>query len=703
MDASNLTDVFQYMQSSAELRHMLMPCSIVQNPTFERPVCVQPDGMVLCQPGPVEPARAWFSARLALEVAALACAAPQDADQNDQKQARTLLAAARVTARAWRLSPFCQTLRPVAPPCTWGDVMAEDAVPSPTQLAACVADVALYVAPALRPAIVDDHALHVWACAVWPGLQPAEWLVMQGGDERLDPARQTGLNRYGCQPFPRYGELAFSSSTASTPTLPAARAIHRASVRLVRRAVDGQEGTACPVQEIKAFLASFYHMDGVGRVVLAPSGTDCALAATALMGMVSPHITTILPGVEETGSGVPLATCGRHFACRTARGQDVAKGSPIEGFPQDAEHIALPLRGEGGSRVADEALFAACQQHITRAVQAGRRVLLYVLHVSKTGQLVLPASRVRALCALYPGQVDVLVDACQARLRAEQVRQYVALGWAVMVTGSKFFTGPPFSGALLLPDCWLNRLQQGSLPTGLAAYATRAEWPDMPATRCLPEGMNAGLFLRWSGARAEMAAFAAVPDAQKYARLHQFMVQTKAALVVCPFVRLLPSVDLPEPQGADEWDSLPSIFAFVVLAHGGALDFGQTKHLHRWLLEDLSDRLPAGLSEAEQALAALPCHVGQPVCLTTAQAGVGGLGALRVSASARHVSGTEGAVLAPHHSVARVLDKLELILRFWPHLAQPATPRGAPVPPAVAACAPGQGRQGISSLALRQS
>ncbi|WP_086639687.1 hypothetical protein [Acetobacter okinawensis] len=689
MDASNLTDVFHSMLSSSALRHMSAPCSVVQHPDFERPVCVQPDGAVLCGPQRLGSAQAWFFARLALEVSALVrvlphgmahgatCAIPAGADMQARHRARLLLAAARVTACAWSAQPWHAAPRPQdapeAMPCTWGAAMAGSAVPSAPQLAQCVVDMACYVAPALRPDAVDAQDLHNWACSVWAMVQPAEWLVVQGGDERLDPARQTGLNRYGCQPFPRYGELDFSSSTASSPTLPAARAIHQAAARLTRLAVEGQVGVEA-VEQIKAFLASFYQLDGAGRVVLAPSGTDCALAATALMGLASARLTTLLPGVEETGSGVPLATCGRHFASRTARGQAVHKGTLLEGFAPDAQHVALPLRGRGGVRVSDDALFAACARQITRAMQEGRRVLLYVLHVSKTWQLVLPASRVQALCALYPTGVDVLVDACQARLRPESVRQYVQWGWAVMVTGSKFFTGPPFSGALFLPDGWLDRLHHNSLPAGLAAYATRAEWPDLPATRSLPAGLNAGLFLRWSGAQAEMAAFAAVPDAQKYTRLHQFVVEAKAALLASPLVRLLPSVPPSAQPGV--WDSLPSIVAFVVLLDGRALDLGQAKRLHGWLLADLSADLPMGLPAAERALAALPCHVGQPVALTTEDGVEEGLGALRVSASARHISGTgglygaaEGGVATPEHPVVRMLGKLALILRYWPELS----------------------------------
>lgn len=103
--------------------------------------------------------------------------------------------------------------------------------------------------------------------------------------------------------------------------------MHQAATRLIRLAVEGL-GAEAVVEEAKTFLAGFYHLDGAGRVVLAPSGTDCALAATAVMGLLNTPLTTIVPGVEETGSGVPLATCGRHFAHRTARGLAVQKACP---------------------------------------------------------------------------------------------------------------------------------------------------------------------------------------------------------------------------------------------------------------------------------------------------------------------------------------------------------------------------------------
>src|SRR5512140_3009025 len=48
-------------------------------------------------------------------------------------------------------------------------------------------------------------------------------------------------------------------------------------------------------------------------------------------------------------------------------------------------------------------------------------------------------------------RVQVVVDACQMRLGRPRLRKYLDRGCMVIVTGSKFFTGPPFSVALLVP------------------------------------------------------------------------------------------------------------------------------------------------------------------------------------------------------------------------------------------------------------
>src|SRR3546814_12621609 len=58
----------------------------------------------------------------------------------------------------------------------------------------------------------------------------------------------------------------------------------------------------------------------------------------------------------------------------------------------------------------------------------------------------------RSLAVRYGEAAAIIVDACQLRIAPQAVRRYLALGCVVLLTGSKFAGGPPFSGFALVPD-----------------------------------------------------------------------------------------------------------------------------------------------------------------------------------------------------------------------------------------------------------
>ena len=104
-----------------------------------------------------------------------------------------------------------------------------------------------------------------------------------------------------------------------------------------------------------------------------------------------------------------------------------------------------------------------------------------------------------------------VVDACQLRMSPDTVRRYLALGCVVLMTGSKFVGGPPFSGIARVPGSVRNRAQP--LPEGYRRVATRAEWPaDWPGADTLAASGNFGLLLRLQAGMIEMERFAALPD-----------------------------------------------------------------------------------------------------------------------------------------------------------------------------------------------
>jgi hypothetical protein len=502
---------------------------------------------------------------------------------------------------------------------------------------------------------------------------PLSDLLTAGGDSRLrvDPA--SGLNAYGCSPTPRPWAITFASTTATSISDYAYRAAEACRQRVRAAAGDPAAAWQRESEAIKRAILAHYGLAGADvAVVLTPSGTDGELCALAVhrIGRAATPTTNLLIAPEETGTGVGLAAGGRHFAEITAHGIPVAKGAPIDGLADGVTVASVAIRTRDGAVRSSADIDADVERLADHAVGAGRRVLLHILDLSKTGLLAPGAACVETVRRRHGAAVDVLVDACQARLSAATVRAYLAAGCMVLVTGSKFFTGPPFAGALLLPPALAARLG-GSvrLPAGLATYAARFEFPVARAAD-LPITVNHGLVLRWVAALAEMRAFAAVPPALCRHVLETFGRRITAAVAASPDLVLHP---VPAPARAiDGWDALPTVFSFSVRAPGGGLlDLAALRRLYRGLNQDLSAALP----EPDRALAARCCHIGQPVALGSAD----GIGALRLAAGARLVSGVFGdAALGPDPAArlereiadaCSALDKLALMLGHAERLA----------------------------------
>jgi hypothetical protein len=516
--------------------------------------------------------------------------------------------------------------------------------------------------------------------ALWPLLAPAEAIMETGGDIRLQLDPQTRLNGYGASHRPRPWAITYASTTASSISergYAAADAARRAVTTAMLRRGD-RRPVASLLATVRARLARIYHVPRGGMVVLAASGTDAELLALALAHAAEPDrpILTILIAPEETGSGVPMAACGRHFAIDTARGRAVSRETPVAGFRADTELVAIRLRDTAGAirplGLVEEEIEAA----LAAGIAAGRRVVLHALDLSKTGLLAPRPALLSRLRARFGAAFDIVVDACQLRLSRASIRDYLDLDATVLITGSKFLTGPPFSGALLLPRPIASRLGQGRLPEGLDAYFGREDFPERcPAADFLPLAGNYGLALRWVAALAELGALLRISQPRRAAIIAGFGRIVREEAASDPGIRLL-ETDLPE-RGPHErpWERLPSIFAFAVRAPFAErwLDPGEARAVYRWLNADLSRALP----EAPVALAARICHIGQPVALPQWDGLPGSMGLLRIACGARLIAGEPShRGLSPAERLAQefedvrtVFRKLRLIRENWQRLA----------------------------------
>jgi hypothetical protein len=496
--------------------------------------------------------------------------------------------------------------------------------------------------------------------------------LIAGGDARLAvDARR--MNPYGTQPFPRPDEISLSSSTASTISPRGYAAARAAFDRLEEARAHGRFAPtfAEMADELRAAIRRRLDLPEA-EVILSPSGTDSALQALFLArGLLGRPVTSIVVAADESGNGLPAAGSGRHFAAAASGGRAVAKGEPIAGLACAA--VTVAARDPHGRARPLAEIDAEVASAAASAVRAGNGVVLHAMDHSKLGSRGPSLACLREIRALAPGAVQVVVDACQARLGRARLAWYLDQGFLVLITGSKFFTGPPLSGALLVPDALQAMVARiADVPAGLADYTARDDWPAGfgRIREQLPARANVGQALRWIAAGEDMRAYFAVPELYRRIVLSEFAAAMMRHIARFQEVALLPE---PEPSAADvelEPDEFVArtIFPFTVGHDGRPLSFAQARRLHQALNLDAA---ALGLGHGDR-IAATPCHIGQPVAIADGAGGTAG--ALRISADARLVSdswagaGDLGSTARLTERIGQVATVFEKIRFLLPHL-----------------------------------
>ena len=466
-------------------------------------------------------------------------------------------------------------------------------------------------------------------------LLPTAQLLRRGGDERID-ADVAGTDRYGGLSQPDPGLAAFGSSTASTISQAgwnAAEQLHRRIADDARRAPA--ETYRRETDRVRAELTALCGLSDLAglRVVLGASGTDIHLLAREIAAGGGDLLCLTASG-SETGRGVGAAVAARRFAARTPLDGPCRLGHPVHSNRPGAT-LVIEARDPDGALRPDGVIEQELHALIAAAAAAGRRVLLVAADVSKTGLIFPSLSLVAGLRARWPSTVRVLIDACQFRLAPATLRAYLRHGFVVAVTGSKFLTGPVFSGALFLPADG----DAAPLPAALGAYSARADWPrGCLAAEGLPAIGNFGLLLRWEAALEELRRFSAIPAGETEAFLARFEAAVADRLARDSGLHPLPvpTLDRSAIGAPPGWDRTQTIFPFTL----GDLDAAGTARVHR--------ELAAGDSRVQ---------FGQPVACGR-RAGQE-LAALRICASSRLVVEAAAGPAAADAVIARAMSALD--------------------------------------------
>jgi hypothetical protein len=353
-------------------------------------------------------------------------------------------------------------------------------------------------------------------------------------------------------------------------------------------------------------------------VVLAPSGTDVELLALALAaGTEGRPLVNIVVGPGEVGSGTPLAAACCHYDRLAPGGLRVNVGEPVDAALAAIVDVrTVELRTSAGDMLSESEIDAAVIELFVEANEADAITLLHVVAHSKTGVHAPSLSCVERL-RTTSADVVVVVDAAQGRFSRRGLRDVLQKDYLVMFTGSKFYGGPPFSGALLVPPKYrpVNR-NITRFPEGFAAYFTAAEMPQTwsDIRRNLPQEPNLGAVLRWAAALAEIEAYYNVPDSARLSILRYFESQVPQILGRSNVIRLLPVFPPVYDDMAERLlESKTTVFGFWVTSPGARQPLGKAelKQMHAELATDMARAHP----QMDPEILSRTFHVGQPVDL----------------------------------------------------------------------------------------
>jgi hypothetical protein len=517
-------------------------------------------------------------------------------------------------------------------------------------------------------------------------LLPLDRLLGCGGDPRLSIDPMSGVNGYGCQPFPCPGTLSFASSTATSISERAYDRARTARDALMRSAIASGIDAAfdARVEAMRDELKAGLGLSQTGAdVVFSPSGTDSQLQALFLArALLGPELTTVIVAADQTGSGTADTARGNHFSAATANGSRVQKGEPIAGLAHSVTSVALGLLDETGDFRPQAETDSQVLGAIEKSVASGTNVLLQIMDSSKLGWRAPSDPCLDEIAARWPGQVQIVVDACQMRLGRPRLKKYLDRGYMVIVTGSKFFTGPPFSGALLVPAGFSKALDAATeTAPGLREYSSRSDWPRHWRTlrSGFPIRANFGQWLRWEAALDEIRAYHHVPDEFRSLALTVFGKGVEQIIASSPSLHLLPPQQRPEDGSVDDEElAQTTIFPFVIRHNGRVFSLDDCRKIYRALARDARMDASANARGRDAEIAAKVCLVGQPVAL-------GHIAALRICAGARLVTETwssdadiaRGNLQRELGRVGAIVSKIEWLLAHMDGLNSTEVSHGA--------------------------
>jgi diaminopimelate decarboxylase len=561
-----------------------------------------------------------------------------------------------------------------------------------------------------------------WA---FPFAEQTETLLTRGSDERSVLNPMTKTNKYNGSTFPWTCDIPRASCTSSSISMEMFQRCEQLRQKCLLNALSMNPNSQSSIEfldvkmkDIRDRLATclgikelVFGQEKQAQILLTPSGTDAELLATSaalarLFSLSSTSslmnsnttqcgkVTSIICAQGEIGRGSSSASGGKHFSELTPSGKPAILGEAISKYPSELVDI-IEFDGRNAKGKINCFHEQIAQTIDTILLGTKNVVLLHVVMGSKTGYSCPSMDLVDQLTTKYPNQLMIVVDACQMRLDIEAFHELTAKGYLTLVTGSKFFGGAPFCGAILMPNrCILDMetiamdefTQEICLPFGLRDYFSQHEFPQINAFKNVRERMgnfmNVGLLLRWESALVNMEPYCQIPyeKIKEITKLYidscKQMIQEKYSSMI-QILKDNDDIDNDDGIGIGidklsnnntiikPMESIVSIKIFDHINEKKFLCVNRLKDLHTLLCKDLSSVLHA----EDDLIASKRCLLGQPVQLSKQP----GDAVIRIALGADMVN----KIYYKNESIERfimedttIIQKIQLILQNWDLLCE---------------------------------
>ena len=360
-----------------------------------------------------------------------------------------------------------------------------------------------------------------------------EKYISTGGDERIVPITE-GRIKYNFNVVDYKGLFSRGSCTCN--------AVNEISYPLMNRIEDNDASFLNLRNEHERKIKEILNFKGQDNfdVVFAPSGSELHYIHLMFSKILYPNkdIKVMLTCPEELGSGTQLAFLGKYYGAKGPHGHDFEIGEDINGkYNISVERFAA--RSSDG-RIMDH------KSPINNVIDTN-------VDYSLIGSLVIGSkSGIEDDISLIPSEKNDtmwVVDLCQFRNSKKLVNELLDKNCMVMITGSKFYMSPPFSGAMLIPKKLSQRIASQDIADDIIkGFNTIFSYYDFPKEleslrSHFSKVVNKGLILRWEAAIGAMETFDSMDMNVVNSIVDDWNDRMKLKIDESPYFKLMPHQD----------------------------------------------------------------------------------------------------------------------------------------------------------------